>query len=397
MLTYQENMARLLSLIFLFSNGLYIRAFLSQPNAIKRSDIHRVDHFRQQQSSKLLQADSYQESPLAMLKPKTKFDIVWDEHYAELQEYVSQYGHAEVPISHETLGRWVANQRQAYKLFHTPSKHSSMTNERIAALSALKFKWEIQSKWQNRLEELISYKEKYGDCFVPYSFSESPQLGRWVSHQRLDYSYYLQGKKSSMTAERIKALTSIGFEFSTDSKKNQEKLKIVSTHSLKLSNQDIHNHEFSASQRSHEVASTSTQMIGPKSKSQISNRNKEKCENQVLPHVERWNERYQELIDYMQRHGDCLVPQKYKINPKLGLWVKSQRRQFKLFQQNGSKESSMTRDRIKKLSEIGFVWDAKASSTYIKEIEDFLGLEFDNDNDRKLVAYWRNRFQGLHP
>jgi hypothetical protein len=35
----------------------------------------------------------------------------------------------------------------------------------------------------------------------------------------------------------------------------------------------------------------------------------------------RWNMRYSQLMLYKQEHGDCIVPQKYHLNPQLGEWV----------------------------------------------------------------------------
>jgi len=59
---------------------------------------------------------------------------------------------------------------------------------------------------------------------------------------------------------------------------------------------------------------------------------------------------YQKLKAYKSDHGDYLVPQKYAKDKQLGLWVRTQRMNYKankLFA--GCKE---------KLESIGFIWDA---------------------------------------
>lgn len=38
------------------------------------------------------------------------------------------------------------------------------------------------------------------------------------------------------------------------------------------------------------------------------------------PKRKSWDVRFAELKKYRQEHGDCLVPQKYAANPKLGRW-----------------------------------------------------------------------------
>ena len=70
---------------------------------------------------------------------------------------------------------------------------------------------------------------------------------------------------------------------------------------------------------------------------------------------ELWEERLAELVDYRARHGHCNVPNRSKSHPKLCVWVKSQRRHYKLLQ-DGSKHSCMTMERIRRLDDIGFVW-----------------------------------------
>ena len=69
-----------------------------------------------------------------------------------------------------------------------------------------------------------------------------------------------------------------------------------------------------------------------------------------------WMHRFHELCEYNRIHGNCLVPQKYPLNPSLGLWVKKQRAQYKNFL--SSNTSSMTPERIELLDSVGFSWDA---------------------------------------
>lgn len=76
------------------------------------------------------------------------------------------------------------------------------------------------------------------------------------------------------------------------------------------------------------------------------------------PHEVTWRKHYNELILYESEHGHCLVPQNFKPNQKLGLWVMQQRRQYTL-QQNGKKSSlnaMVGKKRIALLEDIGFVW-----------------------------------------
>jgi len=69
-----------------------------------------------------------------------------------------------------------------------------------------------------------------------------------------------------------------------------------------------------------------------------------------------WNERFSQLMAYKEKVGHCRVPSYCKECPQLASWVKCQRRQYKLFWDQG-KGSSMNLDRIKLLNSIGFIWE----------------------------------------
>lgn len=72
-----------------------------------------------------------------------------------------------------------------------------------------------------------------------------------------------------------------------------------------------------------------------------------------------WEERFQELLQFKEKHGHCFVPISYNEYPKLGTWVKCQRRHWKL--RCSDQQSSMTPERIAKLEAIGFSWEARST------------------------------------
>ena len=91
-----------------------------------------------------------------------------------------------------------------------------------------------------------------------------------------------------------------------------------------------------------------------------------------------WNQRYNELVEYKKVNGDCLVPQTYKPNKKLGYWVMQQRRQYRL-QSDGKRNSLDGRVGAKRkqlLDDIGFVW--KATRTAKR-----LCLPYTNEGDER--------------
>ena len=73
-----------------------------------------------------------------------------------------------------------------------------------------------------------------------------------------------------------------------------------------------------------------------------------------------WSERLNELKEFRKENGHCNVPSRYPANSKLAVWVKIQRRQYKLLCLG--ERSNMTVDRIKELEKIDFIWEIRNTS-----------------------------------
>jgi hypothetical protein len=89
-----------------------------------------------------------------------------------------------------------------------------MIAERIRELDSVEFKWELNHlTWNERFEQLREFTVQFGHCLVPVKYSANRKLGNLVSTQRSTYKLYQEGKPSAMTAERIRALESVGFKW----------------------------------------------------------------------------------------------------------------------------------------------------------------------------------------
>ena len=65
------------------------------------------------------------------------------------------------------------------------------------------------------------------------------------------------------------------------------------------------------------------------------------------------------MKEYVAEHGNAYVPQIYSQNESLGIWVGNQRQIFKALQLGYDlSEAILTKKRVQKLDEIGFMWDA---------------------------------------
>lgn len=87
----------------------------------------------------------------------------------------------------------------------------------------------------------------------------------------------------------------------------------------------------------------------------------------------RWEEHFQNLLNYKQKHGDCHIPQNYPQDLALARWARRQRHQYKLKQQN--KKSSLSDERQNLLEQAGFIWDPQTDGWEIRRQELQLYLE----------------------
>jgi hypothetical protein len=143
----------------------------------------------------------------------TRGEEHWNRQYALLKQFQQENGHCLVPrVGRDKLGDFVTEQRRQYKLLRE-GKPSRMTVKRKAMLDELGFCWQVRQRsgWNDRFEELLKFREEYGDTIVPQQYEPNRPLGKWVAKQREQYRLLQQGKHSFLTADRLQALNEIGF------------------------------------------------------------------------------------------------------------------------------------------------------------------------------------------
>ena len=107
-----------------------------------------------------------------------------------------------------------------------------------------------------------------------------------------------------------------------------------------------------------------------------------------------WRTMYLELKEFSEKNGHCRVPQRYPKNPKLGLFVKAQRRQYKLMVQG--KKSTLTHERLAALESLGFLWSCHryTESEHCRPSPDTVALrlasrreKLDRKRQYRLISY----------
>ncbi|OEU10818.1 hypothetical protein FRACYDRAFT_211595 [Fragilariopsis cylindrus CCMP1102] len=213
--------------------------------------------------------------------------------------------------------------------------------------------------FNERLAQLADYKEKTGDCNVPFDFKGYKNLGSWVSHQRQQYKLHKQNKSSSKMKERFCALEKLGFDFELGLRHTfNERLAQLADYKEKTGDCNVPN-SFKGHNNLGMWVYNQRQQYKLHKQNKSSSKMKERfCALEKLDFdFERklnhgFKERLAQLVDYKEKTGDCNVPNSFKGHKNLGRWVAHERQQYKLYKEN--KPNSMTKERICELEKINF-------------------------------------------
>ena len=141
---------------------------------------------------------------------RKKINKQWEERFNELAAYKDTNGNCNVPRRESVLRNWVYNQRKFYR-------KGKLSQDRITSLEGIGFNWGARKEksnneqWEERFEELVSYREANGNFKVPRC---QGQLGNWVHEQRKLY------KKGKLLQDRATSLEGIGFIWSAQKEKS---------------------------------------------------------------------------------------------------------------------------------------------------------------------------------
>lgn len=65
--------------------------------------------------------------------------------------------------------------------------------------------------WSEKFEDLCEFRRHHGHCHVPHTYMENAALAQWVKRQRYQYKLKSEGKRSTLSDERVRLLNKIGF------------------------------------------------------------------------------------------------------------------------------------------------------------------------------------------
>lgn len=90
-------------------------------------------------------------------------------------------------------------------------EQNSDANKSDMILKEVKFRAYQAENWTEKFEELLQFRTENGHCLVPNCHPENPALAQWTKRQRYQYKLKQEGKRSTITDERVQALEEAGF------------------------------------------------------------------------------------------------------------------------------------------------------------------------------------------
>jgi superfamily II DNA or RNA helicase len=202
--------------------------------------------------------------------------------------------------------------------------------------------------WDYRFGQLKAYREQTGHCFVSETDSEK-QLCAWVSLQR-------QLKRAgTLPEDRVNKLKAIGFAWGKGLKSWDEMFVELQTVKMKHGHCDLDKIKKIGLYELHGWVEAQQRKFrrGELNDGQIE---KFKAlgvvfEMPITDPRQAWDKMFETLVKYKQKYGDCDVPSNFSEMEYLGSWAACQRKL--------RSDGLLSRDLIRRLEEVGFVWDRK--------------------------------------
>lgn len=259
----------------------------------------------------------------------------WDEWIGRLTHYRNCEGHCRVPALYVEngyrLGGWVQAQRQ---------KKSALSEDRIERLNQLDFIWDpFDADWEAGFSALLTYKQREGNSRVPQDHLEnSYRLGVWVHAQRQN--------KSSLSEDRINRLNELGFIWDPYTADWESGFNALVNYYEREQKFEMPSGHLENGYRLHSWVSKQRAKKSELSEGRLSRLNE--IGFVWTPKADKWEIGYSALLKFKERVGHCEVPIDHlEDGYQLGRMVVKQR----------SKKNELSEDRLKKLDELGFVWD----------------------------------------
>ena len=320
----------------------------------------------------------------------------WNKMYELAKKYYEHYGNLKISRSFKTINGYEAEEK-GYKLGVWITTQKTNYNKSILSENKIKKLEEIgmifenayEDAWNKMYELAKKYYEYYGDLKIPQKFKtingyESDEngynLGFWISNQRVKY------KNDTLFEDKIKKLEKIGMTFKNINddtwNKMYELAKKYYEHygNLKIPRSFKTLNGYDVDEKGCNLGLwIGTQKANYKKGSLLEDKIK-KLEKigMIFENVndDTWNMMYELAKKYYEHYGNLIIPRSFKTvdgyevdekGYKLGVWISTQRFSYK--------KGTLFEDRIKKLEEIGMMWNIRKNTDTKKVLCDKYGID----------------------
>jgi hypothetical protein len=293
----------------------------------------------------------------------------WDEKFSRLQEYQREQLDCRVPRGYKPdpeLGEWVFHQRNV-------QNKGTMRHDRLTKLDSIGFAWskprkrkkpidhfKRDEKWLESYNKLVDFSKEHGHCLVPKSYDKDKPFAHWVDNQRS-----LQAQKI-LRQDRKELLDKIGFVWNVGRKVGKTDAAAITSRTqphwdaiferlVEFKQMNGHPNvpqRFKIGDLALGDWVSRCRMLWKDGEldSQRAQRLREIGLEPAKDVNQSWNEKYEKLKAYQEKHGHCrIVVHGPKVQDRqLAIWVVTQRK--------CQKKDTLLPDRKAKLDEIGFVW-----------------------------------------
>ena len=280
-----------------------------------------------------------------------KWDVYgdqWEETYKLAKDYYNEHGDLNIGGAYECrgvkLGQWITAQRNLWK-------SGKLSKKRADKLDAIGMVWDLSlDSWNRFYGAAKSYYDTYGNLKITKDTEyNGVKLGSWINYVRQNK------EKQKLTPDRIKQLESIGIVW----KVHEDSWSKYYASLLKY--YDEHHNILVPFEGKYDGV-----YLGRWLKRQMGNKDKLTAEQINLleelgitwkRNPSKWDDMYEIAKQYYEEYGDLMVNTHARYKGKyLGRWINKQRVDY---QNMGSEKANanFSLDRIKKLEDIGMVWD----------------------------------------
>lgn len=248
-------------------------------------------------------------------------DLAWTKGYEEAEQYYAKHRNLMVPANWKTadgypLGRWISNKR-------TEKLAGRLDEEKITSLEQVGMVWDAFSeKWERGFAAAAQYYAEHGNLIMPvtYTTKDGLRLGVWVRNQKKTYA------NGTLQQEKAARLEGIGIRWEQNNYDFQwsEAYAAAKLYFEEYGNLDV------------PIAYTTADGVALGkwvARQQYARNNPGKSNCKLTPEraalldkigmqwekPNPWQHRYDLAQDYLQEHGNLLIPAKYKTTD--GIWL----------------------------------------------------------------------------